>query len=122
MLMLTKMKIALVIAGSLLCGVAAAAPGKAQGTGKPDFKAKKAEMMQKFDANKDGKLDQVERTAMHEERVLTRFKKLDTDGNGSLSLTEFKAGKQGKLGKAGKRHARGMHRGFGRGMGGGHTK
>lgn len=120
--MLTKMKIALVIAGSLVCGVAAAQPGKAQGAGKPDkaqFEAKKAEMLQKFDSNKDGKLDEKERTAMHDEMVLTRFKTLDTDGNGVLSLAEFKTGKQ--LGKhargGGMRGMHGKHFGKGRGRG-----
>ncbi len=117
--MMTKMKIAIVMAGSLLCGVAAA-QGPAQGTDKADRKAmhqaKRAEMLQKFDINKDGKLDDAERTAAHETRVLERFKKLDTDGNGVLSLTEFKSGKHGKMG--GKRHARGG-RGMHRGMGGG---
>ncbi len=113
--MLTKLKIALVIAGSLVCGVAAA-QGTAGSQGpqgpRPDFKAKKAEMLQKFDTNKDGKLDDAERTAAREQRTIERFKKLDTDGNGSLSLAEFKAGKRG-----GRHHARrghGMHRGNGR--------
>ena len=124
--MLTKMKIALVIAGSLLCGVASAQG--TQSTGKPGIKAKKAEMLQKFDANKDGKLDKTERTTMKDELVLVRFKTLDTDGNGVLSLAEFKAGKHGKMGKMGKRHARGMrgmhgkHRGIGRGAGVGLSK
>lgn len=120
--MLTKMKMALVIAGSLVCGVAAAQPGNAQG--KPGFKAKKAELLQKFDTNKDGALDDKERLIMRDERVLARFKTLDTDGNGVLSLGEFKAGKHakmGKHGKHGKRHGRGMrgkNRG-GRGLGAG---
>jgi hypothetical protein len=113
--MLTKMKIALVLCGSLLCGVAAAQPA---GAGKADRKAqheaKKAEMLKTFDTNKNGKLDDNEKTAMFEAKTLERFKKLDTDGNGVLSLAEFKAGKQNHMGK-GKRHARG-----GKGMGRGH--
>lgn len=116
--MLTKMKIAIVLCGSLLCGVAAAQPAP-NADRKADFKAmrqaKKAEMLQKFDTNRNGTLDPAERTAMHETRVLARFKKLDTDGNGVLSLAEFKAGKAGKMGKRGKGHARrhmGKNRGF----------
>lgn len=118
--MFTKMKVALVLCGSLLCGVAAA-----QGTGGPPVDraemkakrmAKKQEMLQKFDTNKDGQLDQAERTAARDIIVSARFAKLDTDRNGVLSLAEFKAGKQGKMGKFGKRHARGggFHK---RGMG-----
>lgn len=127
--MFTKTKIALAVVGSLLIGgVAAAQPGKAQGSGKPDFKAKKAEMIQKYDANKDGSLDKNERTVMFDDRVLARFKTMDTDGNGVLSLAEFKAAKQAQRAKLGKRHARGMHgkhgkhRGMGRGAAVGNTK
>jgi len=123
--MLTKMKIALVIAGSLVCGVAAAQGNGSGGITKQDRKAmhqaKKAEMLQKFDTNKDGKLDETERNAAHETKALERFKSMDTDGNGVLSLAEFKAG------KAQMRHARGGHGkhgkgGFRRGRGAGLTK
>ena len=117
--MFTKMKVALVIAGSLVAGVAAA-----QGTGsaapRPDFKAKhearKQEMLQKFDTNKDGKLDDNERAAARDAMVTERFKKLDTDGNGQISLSEFKAGReQMRHGRGGHRMHRGMHRGMGPG-------
>jgi hypothetical protein len=116
--MFTRMKIALVFAGSLVCGVAAAqVPRSEQGSGKPDFKemhqAKRDDMLQKIDTNKDGKLDDAERAAAHEARAVDRFKKLDTDGNGVLSLAEFKAGKHGKMGKRHARGGRGMHRGGG---------
>jgi Ca2+-binding EF-hand superfamily protein len=123
MLMLTKLKIALVVAGSLITGVAAA-----QGTGtaaptKAEWKAKhaamKQEMLKKFDTNRDGKLDDRERAAARETRMLEHFKKLDTDGNGVLSLAEFKAGKQGHMGKRHARGGRGMHRGFRGGNGSG---
>jgi hypothetical protein len=120
--MLNKIKVALVLTGSLLCGVAAAQPAPGSGAGaKPDFRAqhaaKKAEMLQRFDGNRDGKLDDTERTAMHDALTVERFKALDTDANGQLSLAEFKAGK-GRFGKHGMRHARGKFGGRGhRGMG-----
>jgi len=121
--MLTKMKIALVLCGSLICGVAAAQPA---GAGKVDRKAeraqhkaeheaKKAEMLKTFDTNKNGQLDDNEKTAMFEAKTLERFKKLDTDGNGVLSLAEFKAGKKDHMGKRHARGGKGMGRGFHRG-------
>jgi hypothetical protein len=121
--MLTKMKVALVLCGSLVCGVAAAQPA---GPGSPDraaehaqrkaeHEAKKQEMLKQFDANKNGTLEDNERAAMKEARMVEHFKKLDTDGNGSISLAEFKAGKRDHMRKGG-RHARG---GRGRFHGGG---
>jgi Ca2+-binding EF-hand superfamily protein len=118
------MKLALVLCASLLGGVAMAAPKwDANGDGAVDaqekalrheqMKAKrqemKAKMLATFDINKDGKLDDVERATMKDVLANEAFKRLDTDGNGSISLAEFKAGK--KFGKrfGGKRH---MRRGF----------
>ena len=135
--MFTKLKIALALCGSLAGGVAVAdgfhggAPrgeilqkydtnkdGKLDDSEKAalkaDFQAKreqrKAEMLAKFDTNKDGKLDQSERAAARDLRMTETFKKLDTDGNGQISLTEFKTGKA-KMGMH--RHARGrFHHGM----------
>ena len=103
-MMMTKIKIALVLCGSLLVGGVAAAQS---GDGvESDRRAKFAEMkkqrLAKFDANNDGKLDQSERLALHDAMATIAFTKLDADGNGVLSLAEFKAGKH----KMGKRHAR----------------
>jgi Ca2+-binding EF-hand superfamily protein len=136
--MLNKIKISLVLTGSLLAGIAGVAmahPGGDKGEamqkfdtnkdGKLDdtereamratFKAKhaekKAEMLTKFDANKDGKLDDTERAVMRDQRAAEEFKKLDTDGNGVLSLSEFKAG-EAKDGHQG-RHGHGPGRGRG---------
>lgn len=134
--MFTKMKIALVVAGSLVTGVAVAGPqfdrakviakydtnkdgqlsDQEKSALKADMQAKHAQMKQemvaKFDTNKDGKLDDAERAAAQNVRVEERFKKLDIDGNGSISLSEFKAGHQGKQGRfGGMRHHRGMKRG-----------
>ncbi len=106
---MTKMKLAIVLCGVLISGVAVAAPKwDANGDGALSadektqkheaMKAKRVEMKQKmllqFDTNKDGKLDQNERTVMQETRATEAFKRLDADGNGQLSLAEFKQGKR----------------------------
>lgn len=79
---------------------------------KAAWKAKHAERhaakLAQFDTNQDGTLAPAERQQMHEARAAQRFAALDTNKDGALSLAEFKAGK-------GERHARGGHRGGGRG-------
>jgi Ca2+-binding EF-hand superfamily protein len=81
-----------------------------------DFKAKfaekRAEMISKFDTNKDGKLDDGEKTAMREARATEAFQKLDANGDGVLSLDEFKAGKATMGRHARGRFHHGMHRGI----------
>jgi len=114
-----------------VAGVAMAHPGSGEGSGdkaallqkydtnkdgklddqersvmRADFEAKrsemKAQMLAKYDTNKDGKLDDAERKVMRDDRAIERFKRLDTDGNGSISLAEFKAGAgQGHQGRFG---------------------
>jgi hypothetical protein len=134
--MLTKMKIALALCGSLAAGGIAAAQGFHGGAGRAeimqkydlnkdgklddgekaamraDFKAKfeqkRAEMISKFDTNKDGKLDDGEKAAMKDTLATERFNKLDTNNDGVLSIDEFKAGQ-----KMGMRHGRGrFHHGL----------
>jgi Ca2+-binding EF-hand superfamily protein len=110
---MTKMKLAIVLCGCLIGGVAAAAPkwdANGDGTVSAEEKAQKheemkakrqemkAQMLLKFDTNKDGKLDQTERGIMMDEHATEAFKRLDADGNGSISLAEFKAGKHFKGG------------------------
>lgn len=60
------------------------------------MQARHAEALARFDANKDGKLEGSERDALHAERAAEVFKQLDADGNGALSLDEFKAGRPGR--------------------------
>ena len=101
--MLTKTKLAIVMCGVLTGGVAAA-----QGTGPKDperaehhaeRKAKRIAMRQKmlerFDTNKDGKLDDNERLVAKQTKMAELFKRLDTDGNGSISLAELQNAKLG---------------------------
>jgi EF hand len=130
--MLTKFKLALATTVALIGGVAgfAAAEGRGgpdhqgmkekfdankdgkiddaeRGQMKDAMKAmhaqKKAEMLAKFDANKDGQLDDAEKDAMKAERAAIQFSHLDKDGDGKLSLEEFKAAKhhQGRHGRRG---------------------
>ena len=59
----------------------------------------KEEMLQKFDANHDGKLDDQERATMVQQMTDEAFKRLDTNGDGQISEQEFKAGATRKLQK-----------------------
>ena len=113
-------KLVVTIAGALLLGgIASAAPGDRQPSPrmlekfdanrdgqlddaerqvmKEKFRAKHEKRRQKllaeFDAIKDGKLDEAERARAHEVKSAERFKKLDTNGDGVLSLQEFQAAK-----------------------------
>jgi hypothetical protein len=118
--MLTKFKL-LVIGGALLVGIGVAAAENGPGSAAPGrdpaaWKAKrgemKAKMLAKYDTNKDGKLDDGEKKVMRDEKTAERFKKLDTDGNGSLSLDEFRSGQARMFKHHGRRgHAQGRKRG-----------
>jgi hypothetical protein len=122
--MLTKVKVALALCGSLLVGgvgLAAAQGSKADAdpVKAQAWKEKRAEMKQKmlekYDTNKDGKLDQAERAIMINERAEIQFKKLDKDGDGKLSLEEFKLGRMEHQARGGHGH---KHGGFRRGKAG----
>lgn len=60
---------------------------------KGDRATKKAEKIQQFDTNGDGKLDEAEREAIR----LSKFAEFDTDGSGSLSRAEITTRQQAKL-------------------------
>jgi len=132
--MLTKWKLALLFAAPLVTGATTYAVAQGDdparkdliqkfdqnGDGKLDdaeraqmkaaFEARRAERhkeaLARYDLDKDGKLDATERKAMRDDKLAGRFKAMDKDGDGKLTLDEFKAG----AGKAGfHRHGRHGH-------------
>ena len=54
-------------------------------------KRTRAKLLEKYDTNKDGKLDKSERQAMHKDRQAEALKKYDKDGDGKLDESERKA-------------------------------
>ena len=124
--MLTKLKLALLIAAPLVAGATTYAVAQGDGPtrkeliqkfdkngdGKLDdaeraqmkaaFEAKRAEhhkeMLAKYDTNKDGKLDAAEKKVMRDAKLTERFQAMDKDGDGKLTLDEFKAGAGAKQG------------------------
>jgi Ca2+-binding EF-hand superfamily protein len=104
-----KIKIAAVTALVLgTVGLAAAQPGFARSSGQTR-EARKAMLLEKFDTNRDGVLDPAEKEVLHQTFAKEAFTKLDTNGDGTLSFDEFKAGKHGGFrhhGRHGKRAVR----------------
>ena len=114
--MFTKLKVVLITGAVLCAGAVGVAAAQGPGGGKLDRGARKAKMLEKFDANDNGVLDPAEKQAMFDARAAKRFEKLDTNKDGALSLEEFKAGKKllGRQGRGGK--FRGGKRGGGPGQ------
>jgi hypothetical protein len=87
----TKMGVAL---AALLAVPALAFAHPGFGKGDPARRAERhAAMLERFDANGDGQLDDAERQVAHETRAKERFAQLDTNKDGFLSFEEFKAGR-----------------------------
>ncbi len=100
-------KIGAVLVASLALGGVAfagmeAVEGQDRTAKKERMEQRRQKALEKFDANRDGKLDEAERAQMKKARAEAVFRKLDKDGNGVLSLEEFEAG-MGKRGKHGHR-------------------
>ena len=121
-------KIPLLMLGAALIAVPVlAAPGGGDRNAtqtRAEVQSKAAEMFDRLDANKDGKLDAADRAAKRAERQAKRFARLDADGDGSISKAEWdqhgadRAAKRAERGQKraaageadGKRHAmRGHH-------------
>jgi hypothetical protein len=110
--MFTKMKLfalSLVLVGGAAGMAAANAPGPGKEASghhakkfgkKHDRTAFKAKLLAKYDANKDGSLDDAEKAVMRRERAQRQFARLDANGDGVLTLDEFLKGKRrGKWGR-----------------------
>ena len=48
-------------------------------------------MLAQYDSNGDGKLSQIERKQKRQHRIVTRFEKLDSNGDAQISSAEAQA-------------------------------
>ncbi|MHC4667725.1 MAG: EF-hand domain-containing protein [Planctomycetota bacterium] len=71
------------------CGLLLAAQAVAQDS--DDREARRAELIQKYDANGDGQLDETERAKLREDRRAKILEEFDTDGDGQLGQEERQA-------------------------------
>ncbi len=109
--MLKKQWKLVLAASALLIGGAAGIAG-ANDLNKQEHQDRRAKLLEKFDANKDGKLEPAEREVMRDELAARAFARMDKNGDGKLSLDEFKSGRMQH------RKGMGMHRGARGGRGG----
>lgn len=79
--------IAALAVSALLAGTMPAIAQPAPGPGEGPMGGPRAEMLAKYDANKDGKLDDTERATIKADH----FKKLDKDGDGKVKRADFPA-------------------------------
>lgn len=107
--MLTKLKVALITTACLVGGIAGVAAAEGRGGGFEKRAERHAAMLEKYDLNKDGTLDAAEKQAMRDDHAAKAFARLDKNGDGSLSLDEFKAAQhhQARMGRDGWRGKRG---------------
>jgi Ca2+-binding EF-hand superfamily protein len=98
---MTKLKLIALSSVLLVAGAAGFAFAKDKDGDRSGRRAeRKAAMLEKYDANDDGELDDAERAAMKKARAAEKFAKLDTNKDGVLSLAEFeKANHGGRHGK-----------------------
>ena len=87
----TKIAAAVVGAAVLTAGAALAVAGDENGKGRGRRGFHRAEMLEKYDANKDGKLDDNEREAARAARKAEMLQRFDTDKDGELSDSEREA-------------------------------
>ena len=59
---------------------------------RPVDAAEHVKMIETYDTNKDGKLDDAEKDARRASRIATRFDRLDSNDDGVISRDEFVAG------------------------------
>lgn len=90
--MLHKMLFAIVLGISMIYGVASAQPAGRPPLGVPvDVQAirHRSQLLERYDTNKDHRLDKAERAAMRDARARARFRSLDANRDGVVSLREF---------------------------------
>lgn len=80
------------IVGLLLAGGIAYASAQPDDQTRAEAAAKAREHFARMDVNKDGKLDEADRGAHHQQMAAGMFDRVDTDRNGSISREEWNAG------------------------------
>ena len=92
-------KIAAVVVGAAVVTAGAAFAGNEGGKEHGPRGHHRAKMLERFDANKDGQLDDQEREAAREARKAEMLQRFDTDKDGKLSDSEREAARSAMRGK-----------------------